>query len=88
MRRSVPRPWMSEPWRYTEQVAPRRRRRLRLGNTLLSGQTSDVLPTDRKKLDGIGRLLGYPPRSATAVEEDYLGTTRRARRVFERLFYG
>jgi len=47
-----------------------------------------VLPTDRKKLDGIGRLLGYPPRSATAVEEDYLGTTRRARRVFERLFYG
>ena len=40
------------------------------------------------KLDGIGRLLGYPPRSATQVEEDYLGTTRRARRVFEKLFYG
>ena len=57
--------------------------RLRSANTLLSGQTSDVLPTDRKQLDGIGRLLGYPPRSATQVEEDYLGTTRRARRVFE-----
>ena len=40
-------------------------------------------PTDRKRLDGIGRLLGYPPRSATQVEEDYLGATRRARRVFE-----
>ena len=38
--------------------------------------------------DGIGRLLVYPPRSATQVEEDYLGTTRRARRVFEKLFYG
>ncbi len=62
--------------------------RLRSANTLLSGQTSDVLPTDRKRLDGIGRLLGYPPRSATQVEEDYLGATRRARRVFERLFYG
>lgn len=62
--------------------------RLRSANTLLSGQTSDVLPVDRGKLDGIGRLLEYPPRSATQVEEDYLGTTRRARRVFEKLFYG
>ncbi|WES65385.1 bifunctional [glutamine synthetase] adenylyltransferase/[glutamine synthetase]-adenylyl-L-tyrosine phosphorylase [Microbacter sp. GSS18] len=62
--------------------------RLRSANTLLSGQTSDVLPTDRVRLDGIGRLLEYPPRSATQVEEDYLGTTRRARRVFEKLFYG
>ncbi|GAA5198077.1 bifunctional [glutamine synthetase] adenylyltransferase/[glutamine synthetase]-adenylyl-L-tyrosine phosphorylase [Microbacterium jejuense] len=62
--------------------------RLRSANTLLSGQTSDVLPVDRNKLDGIGRLLEYPPRSATRVEDDYLGTTRRARRVFEKLFYG
>ena len=62
--------------------------RLRSANTLLSGQTSDILPVDRQRLDGIGRLLGYPPRSATQVEEDYLGTTRRARRVFEKLFYG
>ncbi len=62
--------------------------RLRSANTLLSGQTSDVLPTDRRRLDGIGRLLGYPPRSATQVEEDYLATSRRARRVFEKLFYG
>ena len=62
--------------------------RLRSANTLLSGQTSDVLPTDRKRLDGIGRLLEYPPRSATQVEEDWLRTARRARRSFERLFYG
>ncbi|MCR2761914.1 bifunctional [glutamine synthetase] adenylyltransferase/[glutamine synthetase]-adenylyl-L-tyrosine phosphorylase [Microbacterium sp. zg.B48] len=71
---------LAEAWRLAS--------RLRSANTLLSGQTSDVLPTDRKKLDGIGRLLGYPPRSATQVEEDYLGATRRARRVFEHLFYG
>jgi glutamate-ammonia-ligase adenylyltransferase len=62
--------------------------RLRSANTLLSGQTSDVLPSDRARLDGIGRILEYPPRSATQVEEDYLGATRRARRVFEKLFYG
>jgi glutamate-ammonia-ligase adenylyltransferase len=62
--------------------------RLRSANTLLSGQTSDVLPVDRRRLDGIARLLEYPPRSATAVEEDYLAATRRARRVFEKLFYG
>ncbi|WP_460795577.1 bifunctional [glutamine synthetase] adenylyltransferase/[glutamine synthetase]-adenylyl-L-tyrosine phosphorylase [Microbacterium sp. GXF0217] len=62
--------------------------RLRSAITLLTGQTSDVLPADRRQLDGIGRLLGYPDRSATDVEEDYLGVTRRARRVFEELFYG
>ncbi len=62
--------------------------RLRSANTLLSGQTSDVLPTDRVKLDGIGRVLDLPPRSATQVEEEWMRTARRARRVFEKLFYG
>lgn len=62
--------------------------RLRSANTLLSGQTSDILPTDRTKLDGIGQLLEYPPDSATEVEEDWLRSARRARRVFEKVFYG
>ncbi|HKT56109.1 MAG TPA: bifunctional [glutamine synthetase] adenylyltransferase/[glutamine synthetase]-adenylyl-L-tyrosine phosphorylase [Microbacterium sp.] len=62
--------------------------RLRSANTLLSGQTSDVLPADRRRLDGIGQLLEYPPRSASRVEEDWMGTARRARRMFEKLFYG
>ena len=77
---AVPAARLTEAWRLAS--------RLRSANTLLVGQTSDILPVDRKRLDGIGRLLGYPPRSATQVEEDYLGTTRRARRVFEKLFYG
>ena len=38
--------------------------RLRSANTLLSRQTRDVLPSDRKRLAGIGRLREYPPRSA------------------------
>jgi len=62
--------------------------RLRSANTLLSGQTSDLLPTDRRQLDGIGRILEYPPHSATQLEQDWLGTARRARKVFDRLFYG
>jgi len=62
--------------------------RLRSAITLLTGQTSDVLPADRRQLDAIGRLLGYPDRSATELEEDYLGVTRRARKTFEQLFYG
>ncbi|MBP3978550.1 bifunctional [glutamine synthetase] adenylyltransferase/[glutamine synthetase]-adenylyl-L-tyrosine phosphorylase [Microbacterium sp. BLY] len=62
--------------------------RLRSGITLLTGQTSDVLPADRRQLDALARLLGYPPRSATPLEEDYLAVTRRARRTFEQLFYG
>lgn len=62
--------------------------RLRSAITLLTWKTSDVLPADRRQLDAIGRLLGYPDRSATELEEDYLGVTRRARRTFENLFYG
>ncbi|PVE95556.1 bifunctional [glutamine synthetase] adenylyltransferase/[glutamine synthetase]-adenylyl-L-tyrosine phosphorylase [Microbacterium sp. TPD7012] len=62
--------------------------RLRSAITLLTGKTSDVLPADRRELDAIARLLGYPDRSATELEEDYLGVTRRARKAFEHLFYG
>lgn len=62
--------------------------RLRSAMTLLTGQTRDVLPSDHRELDGVGRLLGYPDRGADMLEEDYLRTTRRARRVFEKQFYG
>ena len=62
--------------------------RARSALVLWSGKTTDVLPIDRAQLDGVARLLEYPPGSATRLEEDYLATTRRARQVFERLFYG
>lgn len=71
---------LREAWRLSS--------RLRSAITLLTGKTSDVLPADRRQLDGIGRLLGYPDRSATELEEDFLGVTRRARKTFEQLFYG
>jgi glutamate-ammonia-ligase adenylyltransferase len=62
--------------------------RLRSAMTLLTGRTSDVLPMEHRELDGVGRLLGYPDRGAMLLEEEYLRVTRRARRVFEKQFYG
>jgi glutamate-ammonia-ligase adenylyltransferase len=62
--------------------------RLRSAMTLWLNRTTDVLPSDRRGLDGIARILEYPPGSASDLEEDYLAATRRSRAVFERLFYG
>ncbi len=62
--------------------------RTRSAMTLWTAKTADVLPTDRRALEGVSRLMEYPPHSATQLEEDYLRTTRLARQVFERLFYG
>ncbi|AWB86521.1 bifunctional [glutamine synthetase] adenylyltransferase/[glutamine synthetase]-adenylyl-L-tyrosine phosphorylase [Mycetocola zhujimingii] len=62
--------------------------RLRSAMTLWLNRTTDVLPSDRMQLNGIARILGYPPASAARLEEDYLAVTRRARSVFEKQFYG
>ncbi|MFC4244456.1 bifunctional [glutamine synthetase] adenylyltransferase/[glutamine synthetase]-adenylyl-L-tyrosine phosphorylase [Gryllotalpicola reticulitermitis] len=62
--------------------------RARSAMTLWTAKTSDVLPSDRGQLDGVARLMGYRPHSASRLEEDYLAVTRRARAVFERGFYG
>lgn len=61
--------------------------RARSALMLWSGKTTDVLPGDRAQLEGIAQLLGYPRGSANAFEDAYLRTTRRTRRVFERLFF-
>ncbi|NEM90290.1 bifunctional [glutamine synthetase] adenylyltransferase/[glutamine synthetase]-adenylyl-L-tyrosine phosphorylase [Galbitalea soli] len=62
--------------------------RARSAMTLWTAKTADVLPTERQALEGVARLMEYPPGSAGALEEDYLRTTRLARQVFERRFYG
>ncbi|HEV7185404.1 MAG TPA: bifunctional [glutamine synthetase] adenylyltransferase/[glutamine synthetase]-adenylyl-L-tyrosine phosphorylase [Leifsonia sp.] len=62
--------------------------RARSAMTLWTNKTADVLPSDRVQLDGVARLLEYPPGSASRLEQDYLAVTRRARAVFERSFYG
>jgi [glutamine synthetase] adenylyltransferase / [glutamine synthetase]-adenylyl-L-tyrosine phosphorylase len=62
--------------------------RARSAMTLWTAKTADVLPNDRMQLEGVARLLEYPPRSASRLEQDYLRTTRVARQVFEKRFYG
>ena len=62
--------------------------RVRSAMVLWMTRSTDVLPTDRQQLDGVARLLEYPPGSATQLEEDYLRVTRLARGVFEKQFYG
>jgi glutamate-ammonia-ligase adenylyltransferase len=62
--------------------------RLRSASVLWANKRSDVLPTDRRQLEGMARILEYPRGSATTLEDDYLAFTRRARSVYERLFYG
>jgi glutamate-ammonia-ligase adenylyltransferase len=62
--------------------------RARSAITLWTNHTSNVLPTDRAALEGIARVMEYPPGSGNQLEDDYLAVTRRSRAVFERLFYG
>ncbi|GAA3868572.1 bifunctional [glutamine synthetase] adenylyltransferase/[glutamine synthetase]-adenylyl-L-tyrosine phosphorylase [Leifsonia kafniensis] len=62
--------------------------RARSAITLWTNKTSDVLPIDRAQLEGIARVMEYPPGSANQLDEDYLAVTRRSRAVFEREFYG
>ncbi|MFM8927416.1 MAG: bifunctional [glutamine synthetase] adenylyltransferase/[glutamine synthetase]-adenylyl-L-tyrosine phosphorylase [Rhodoluna sp.] len=61
--------------------------RVRSASMLWSNKRSDVLPTDRRHLEGMARILEYPRGSASLLEEEYLAKTRRARMVFEKLFF-
>src|SRR5690606_2370065 len=56
--------------------------RARSAMTLWTAKTSDVLPTESRALEGVARLMEYPPGSASRLDDDYLRTTRRARQVF------
>jgi glutamate-ammonia-ligase adenylyltransferase len=62
--------------------------RARNALTLWRGKPGDALPTQRRDLDGLARLFGFEPGSSAEFEELYLRTTRRARAVVERVFYG
>jgi len=62
--------------------------RARSAMTLWTAKTADVLPTDRQQLEGVARLMEYAPGGASRLEQDYLRTTRLARQVFEKRFYG
>jgi glutamate-ammonia-ligase adenylyltransferase len=62
--------------------------RVRNATVLWRGAPADALPTAYRELDGVARIVGYPPASAGRLDDDYIRVTRRARAVMERLFYG
>ena len=70
---------LSEAWIFVSRV--------RSASVLWANKRTDVLPTDRQQLEGMARILEYPAGSASQLEEDYLAITRRARMVYDRLFY-
>jgi glutamate-ammonia-ligase adenylyltransferase len=53
---------------------------------LTSGRPSDSVPTSGPVLAAVAHLLGY--RQPADLLEEYRRTTRRARGVVERVFYG
>jgi [glutamine synthetase] adenylyltransferase / [glutamine synthetase]-adenylyl-L-tyrosine phosphorylase len=61
--------------------------RVRNAVVLFRGRSSDSLPTGVRELDGVARLVGYPPASVVTFDDDYQRVTRRARNVVDRLFY-
>jgi [glutamine synthetase] adenylyltransferase / [glutamine synthetase]-adenylyl-L-tyrosine phosphorylase len=78
--------------------------RIRNAIMLVRGRPGDTLPAKHDELTAVARLLGYKPTEpdpdhrsgasswsdtpASALEEDYRRTGRRARQVMDRLFYG
>ena len=55
---------------------------------LVRGMPGDTLPLDVLELRAVAFVLGYPLDDSGRLVEDYRRTTRRARQVCERVFYG
>ena len=55
---------------------------------LVRGRASDMVPTDVHDLRAVAYVLGYSSDGSGRLLDDYRRTTRVARRVFDRLFYG
>ncbi|MFB6892616.1 bifunctional [glutamine synthetase] adenylyltransferase/[glutamine synthetase]-adenylyl-L-tyrosine phosphorylase [Kitasatospora sp. NPDC056327] len=62
--------------------------RVRSAVMLVRGRPGDSFPADARELAGVARYLGYGAGHSGELVDDYRRTTRRARSVVERLFYG
>ncbi|MDQ0617942.1 bifunctional [glutamine synthetase] adenylyltransferase/[glutamine synthetase]-adenylyl-L-tyrosine phosphorylase [Arthrobacter globiformis] len=71
---------LAEAWRLAS--------RIRSANVIWTGRASDLLPSSRRDLEAVARWCSYEEGMAAAFEEDYLRVSRRARAVFEKVFYG
>jgi glutamate-ammonia-ligase adenylyltransferase len=62
--------------------------RLRNAITLVTGRTGDQVPRDARERAAIASILGYGAGRSDEMVNDYLRTTRRARAVVDRVFWG
>ncbi|MFE0461295.1 bifunctional [glutamine synthetase] adenylyltransferase/[glutamine synthetase]-adenylyl-L-tyrosine phosphorylase [Kitasatospora sp. NPDC058965] len=62
--------------------------RVRSAVMLVRGRAGDSFPNEPRELAGVARYLGYGEGHSGELVDDYRRTTRRARAVVERLFYG
>jgi len=62
--------------------------RVRAAVMLVRGRPGDSFPGDARELAGVARYLGYGAGHTGELVDEYRRTTRRARSVVERLFYG
>jgi len=62
--------------------------RLRNAITLVTGRTGDQVPRDARERAAIASILGYGVGRSDEMVNDYLRTTRRARAVVDRVFWG
>jgi glutamate-ammonia-ligase adenylyltransferase len=62
--------------------------RLRNAITLVTGRSGDQVPRDARERSAISSILGYGVGRSDEMVNDYLRTTRRARAVVDRIFWG
>ncbi|MBO0843786.1 MAG: bifunctional [glutamine synthetase] adenylyltransferase/[glutamine synthetase]-adenylyl-L-tyrosine phosphorylase, partial [Nocardioides sp.] len=62
--------------------------RLRNAITLVTGKSGDQLPRDARERAAVASILDYGPGRSDEMVNDYLRTTRRARAVVDRVFWG
>jgi glutamate-ammonia-ligase adenylyltransferase len=62
--------------------------RMRNAVTLVRGRPADQLPRDPRERAAVASVLGYGPGESDEMVNDFLRTTRRARGVVDRVFWG
>ncbi|WP_109508631.1 bifunctional [glutamine synthetase] adenylyltransferase/[glutamine synthetase]-adenylyl-L-tyrosine phosphorylase [Nocardioides speluncae] len=62
--------------------------RIRNATMLIRGKLADQLPRDHRERAAVAAVLGYPAEQTDQMVNDYRRTTRRARAVVERVFWG
>jgi glutamate-ammonia-ligase adenylyltransferase len=71
---------LAQAWRFAS--------RLRNAIMLVRARASDQMPSAARDRAAVASLLRYAPDEAEKMLDDYLRTTRRARAVVERIFWG